>query len=142
MSLWLQAVLEYLDEGDYKHVRENLLPISPIPIPKIILEELEFGERFCQDIEKNRLFPIRFIWLLEANEQRMFGQGTLSRSKYQPEKIMTVWERISNDEKYKKELEDQGFRFNLEEKAMELIEGWVYIGDHFIEDYKDIENLL
>ena len=98
MSLWLQAVIEYLDDGDYKHVREKLLPMAPIVIPKIILEELEFGERFCQDVEKNRLFPIRFIWLLEANEQRLFGQSALSRSKYQPKRI--CWHgRVSSDEK-------------------------------------------
>ena len=64
----------------WRYPYESLASSSPpIPMPKIILEELEFGERFCQDIEENRLFPIRFIWLLEANEQRMFGQKALSR---------------------------------------------------------------
>lgn len=142
MSLWLQAVMYSLEEGDYENFRVNLLPVAPIPIPGCMIKELEFAERCCRDIEKDRLFPIRFLWLLEANEQRLYGLSPLERSKYHPEKLLEVWNRAYEDSQYRQELEASGFQFNLDEKALQLSEGWIYIGDQFAEDFLEIEATL
>lgn len=142
MSLWLQAATESLCEGDYEHIRMNLLPIAPIPIPGCLARELEFAERRCRDTETDRLFPIRFLWLLEANEQRHFGLPALGRSRYHPEKLLDLWERACGDEPYRLAREAEGFRFALEEKAVELSAGWVYIGERFIEDFLEVEAAL
>lgn len=139
MSLWLQAVLEAIEYGDYKRLRQDILPMAPIPIPDCLLRELEFGERRCRDGEKNILFPIRFLWLLEANEQRLWGYLPLARSHYHPEKLLELWARASADPQYRQEREAEGFRFDLAEKAMELTAGWVYIGDRLIDDFLDVE---
>jgi hypothetical protein len=72
MSLWLQSAINTLSDGDYQHFRQTLLPMSPIPILNCLLRELEYGERYCINVDTDRLFPIRFIWMLEAMEQRNF----------------------------------------------------------------------
>jgi len=73
MSLWLQAATEALQAGKYEMFRVDILPLAPIRIPGCLIWELEFAERRCRDKTKDPLFPIRFLWLMEANEQRLFG---------------------------------------------------------------------
>jgi hypothetical protein len=142
VSLWLQAAIESLEEGDYKHVRKRLLPSLQSPVPGCLIRELEFGERRCCDIKKDRLFPIRFLWWLEGVEQRNFGLTALGRSGYHPEKLLDVWERACGDSAYRHEREAEGFKFDFAEKAMELTVGWVYIGDRFVEDFLELETAL
>jgi len=142
MSLWLQSSIEALENGDYKNFKENLLPCAPISLPGCLLRELEFAERCCVDLENNRLFPIRFIWVLEANEQKLFNLSPLVRSHYHPEKLLALWDRAVSDINFRQELEDQGFQFNFHEKAVQLIAGWIYIGDHFIDDFIAIESMM
>ena len=142
MSLWLQAAIGALSEGDYERLRMHLLPGAPIPVPGCLARELEFAERRCRDIATDRLFPIRFFWLLESNEQRNFGLPALGRSRYHPEKLLEVWERACGDAEYRMAREAEGFRFDLEEKAVELTAGWVYIGERFTEDFLEVEAAL
>jgi hypothetical protein len=142
MSLWLDSVLTSLQNGEYKWLREMNLPNAPVPMPECMYRELEFAERRCTDLENDRLFPIRFLWLMEAHEQRMFGLKALERSRYHPEKLLELWDRVSADTQYEQELETAGFRFDFDEKAVQLEMGWVYIGDSFIQDFIDVLDTL
>jgi hypothetical protein len=142
MSLWLQAATQALQYGDYERFRVNILPHAPISIPGCLYQELEFAERRCHDKAKDKLFPIRFLWLMEAHEQRMFGLSPLGRSRYHPEKLMELWKRASAEVQYQQECEVDGFQFDFNEKAMKLDVGWIYIGDRFIEDFLEVETTL
>jgi hypothetical protein len=142
MSLWLQAATEALHSGEYERFRTRILPLAPIPIPGCLVRELEFAERRCRDNAKDRLFPIRFMWVMEANEQRLFGLTPLGRSHYHPEKLLELWERACSDAQYRQEREAEGFLFDFVEKAVELTVGWVYIGDRFVEDFLEVESVL
>lgn len=97
MSLWLQAAIEALQGGEYERFRVKLLPHAPIRVPGCLLRELEFAERCCRNKANDQLFPIRFLWLMEAHEQRMFGLNPLDRSRYHPEKLLERWKRASAD---------------------------------------------
>ena len=142
MSLWLQAATEALQKGNYERFRVNILPLAPISIPGCMHRELEFAERRCLNKEEDQLFPIRFLWLMEANEQRRFGLSPLGRSRYHPEKLLELWNRASADAQYQQECEADGIQFDFNEKAMKLDVGWIYIGDRFIEDFLEVETTL
>lgn len=142
MSLWLQAVLEDLQCGDYKHLRERILPLAPIRIPSCLIRELEFAERRCRDYKKDPLFPIRFLWLMEAHEQGMFGLSPSGRSLYNPEELLNFWQRAIADNQYQQECEAKGIRFDFVENAVKLDAGWIYIGKTFVEDFLEIESTL
>jgi hypothetical protein len=143
MSLWLQSAIEHLNCRRYKAFRDNLLPIAPILIPGCMIRELEFGERCCTDPADDPLFPIRFLWLLEGNEQRQFNLPMLGRSRYHPEILLfEIWDRAVNEPKFRDEMESEGFRFNWTEKAIAMSTGWILIGNHFVEDLFQIESLL
>ena len=142
MSLWLQAVTEALEYGDYEHFRVNLLPNAPISVPACLFREVQFAERRCRDNSQDRLFPIRFLWLMEAHEQRMFGLSPLERSCYHPEKLLELWKRASADMQYRQECEADGFRFDFTEKAVKSSVGWIYIGERFVEDFLEVETTL
>lgn len=142
MSLWLQAATDALAYGLYEHLRVNLLPHAPMRIAGCLSRELEFAERYCRDKTKDRLFPIRFLWLWEGNEQQMFGLPPLGRSHYHPEKLLDFWERACADPQYRQEREAEGFVFDFAEKAVKLTSGWVYIGERFIEDFLEVEATL
>ena len=141
MSLWLQSALEALDEGDYSNLR-RLLAVSPLSLPACMLREIEYGETHFQGSSQNSLFPMRFMWLMECNEQRMFGHAPLGRSRYHPEKLLAFWDRAANDEVFRNEMKKQGFRFDLEEKAIEMTAGWIYIGESFANDLIEIERAI
>ena len=138
MSLWLQSALAYLAARDYAHVPEHLLPIAPIPLPGCLERELAFAERRCADPDEPALFPVRFLWTLDALEQRNFGYPP-SRSHYHPEKLLANWERACSDAAFRNELESARFVLDFDEKAIELARGWVYIGDRFVDDFLEIE---
>ena len=142
MSLWLDAVLRHLSLGMYQHIREKLLLICPIPVPACLAAELEFGERCCGASNENRLFPLRFLWMLEANEQRGFGYQAGGRSRYHPEKLLEFWEQAITDERFREEQIANGFRFDFKEKAIQLSAGWALIGDHLIDDLLEIEKTM
>jgi|GEM_PF-1362965 len=142
MSLWLQSSLQALQSGDYARFRQDLLPVAPIPIPDCLGRELEFAERRCRRASQDRLFPIRFLWLLEANEQRLWGYPPLARSHYHPETLLDFWERAIADPDHRQAREADGFRFDLEEKAVEMTAGWIYIGERFIADLFEVEEAL
>ena len=139
MSLWLQAATEALEAGEYERLRVDILPVAPIPVPGCLLRELEFAERRCPDVAKEPLFPIRFIWLMEANEQRTLGLSPSRRSFVHPEKLLELWEGASTDLERRRACQAAGFRFDLAEKAMDLGVGWIYIGEHFAEDFLEVE---
>jgi hypothetical protein len=141
MSLWLQGAIEALEDGDYVDFKANILPFSPIPVPSCLLKEIEFGERYCLEMAEP-LFPIRFLWLLEANEQRLYGLCPLERSFYHPEKIFNLWTRASTDPSYLQKCEVTGLVFDFAEKAIKLKQGWLYIGGAFIEDFLEIETTV
>lgn len=141
MSLWLQSALEALEEGAYNHLR-GLVTHSPIPLPGCMLREVEYGETHFHQNSQDRLFPIRFMWLMELHEQGMFGEAPLGRSRYHPEKLLDFWNKAQNDEVFRNEMEQQGFRFDLDEKAVEMTLGWVFIGDTFAQDLIEIERAL
>ena len=142
MSLWLQAATEALASGAYERLRVRIMPHAPIPIPGCMFREIEFAERHCRDVSKDRLFPIRFIWLMEAKEQRMFGLEPMGRSLYNPEKLLAYWERILAEPQYRLDLVAAGFQFDLNEMAVKLEAGWIYIGPQFIEDFLEIETAM
>jgi hypothetical protein len=138
MSLWLQSVLAYLAARDYAHVRGRLLPIAPIALPGCLERELAFAERRCADPDEAGLFPVRFLWTLEALEQRNFGHPP-GRSHYHPEKLLANWERARRDAAFRSELESARFVLDFDEQAIELTRGWVFVGDRFVDDFLEIE---
>jgi hypothetical protein len=142
MSLWLQAAIEAFQGGEYERLRVKLLPHAPIRVPGCLLRELEFAKRRCRDKAKDQLFPIRFLWLMEAHEQRMFDLSPLGRSGYHPEKLLEIWKRASADIYYRQECEAAGFRFDFTEKAVNMGVGWIYIGERFVEDFLEVETTL
>jgi hypothetical protein len=142
MSLWLQAVMEALEYGEYEDFRVNLLPNAPISVPACLFREVEFAERRCRDNSQDRLFPIRFLWLMEAHEQCMFGLSPLERSCYHPEKLLELWKRASTDGDYRQECECAGLLFDFAEKAVKVSAGWIYIGERFVEDFLEVETIL
>lgn len=143
MSLWLQSAIEHLNGRRYKAFRENMLTIAPIPIPECLVRELEFGEHCCTDPADDPLFPIRFLWLLEGNEQRLYNLPMLERSRFHPEILyFEIWQRAVNEPEFRDKMETEGFRINLTEKAIAMSTGWILIGDHFIEDFIEIESIL
>jgi hypothetical protein len=142
MSLWLQAATQALQYGNYERLRRDILPKAPIPIPDCLVRELEFAERQCRDSTQEPLFPIRFLWLMEANEQRLFGYPALGRSRYHPEQLLEHWERACADAEYRHVREAETFRFDFDEKAVLMSVGWIYIGDRFVEDFLEVEAAL
>ena len=141
MSLWLQSALEALEEGDYRNLR-GLVTQAPLRLPDCMLREIEYGETHFHENSEGRLFPIRFMWLMECNEQRMFGHAPLGRSTYHPEKLLDFWTKALEDEVFRNEMEQQGFRFDLDDKALEMTAGWIYIGESFIQDLIEIERAI
>lgn len=137
MSLWLHSALDHIALRDYTHVRQ-LLPIAPIAIPACLEREIAFAERRCVDPGRPGLFPVRFLWTLEALEQRNFGYPP-GRSHYHPEKLIANWERACADADFRAELESAQFALDFAERAIELSRGWVYLGDRFVEDFLEIE---
>jgi hypothetical protein len=142
MSLWMQAATEALEYGHYQRFRQDLIPIAPFAVPFCMIRELEFAERRCLDVDKDRLFPIRFHWLFEAMEQRNWGLAPGERSRYHPEELLELWERAMRDSEYKRECEEGGIRFDNAEKAACFAEGWVYIGDRFVDDFLELETSI
>lgn len=142
MSYWLSAVLSHLQFGLYKDIREKILPMCPIPLPECLKTEFEYGERCCDATEENRLYPIRFNWMMEAHEQRMFGFQAGGRSHYHPEKLLEFWERVKTDDTFQAQQLANGFRFDFKEKAINMTAGWVLIGDHLMDDLLEIEKVL
>ncbi len=141
MSLWLQSALEALEEGDYRNLR-GLVTHAPLHLPGCMLREIEYGETQFDENSEDRLFPIRFMWLMESNEQRMFGHVPLARSRYHPEKLLDFWNRAENDAAFRNEMVQQGFRFDLDNKAVEMNAGWIYIGESFAHDLIEIERAI
>lgn len=143
MSLWLQEATELLNNRQYEEFRRDLLPNAPIVLPSCLLREVEFGERCCVEPSSDPLFPIRFLWLFEGNEQRLFGLPALGRSRFHPEVLLfEVWNRVCSDPLFRQKLESNGFLFNLSEKAVAMSTGWILIGGRFIEDLLEIETAL
>jgi hypothetical protein len=143
MSLWLQSAIEHFHSRHYQEFRENLLPRAPSPMPECLIKELEFGESYCTDPEDDPLFPIRYLWLLEGLEQRNFNLPMMGRSRFHPEILLyDIWERVNAEPTFRQELESAGFKFNFHEKAIAMSTGWVLIGDHFTEDFFEIESIL
>lgn len=143
MSLWLQDAVELLQGGEYAEFREKLLPTAPCAIPDCLIRELEFGERKCPSGADDPLFPIRFLWLFEGNEQRLFDLPALGRSRYHPEILLyKFWNQSHADAEFKKEMEEGGILFDESEKAIALSVGWVLIGDSFVDDLREVESVL
>lgn len=143
MSLWLQSVIEHLNSRRFKNFKDNLLPIAPIQIPGCMIRELEIGEKCCTDPAEDPLFPIRFLWLLEGNEQRLYNLPMLERSMFHPEILyFEIWQRAVNEPEFREKMESEGFRFNWAEKAAAMSTGWILIGDNFVEDFFEIESIL
>ncbi len=142
MSLWLEAMTGALHKGEYAWIRETLLPMAPRPIPQCMYREIAFAERCCREGETDRVFPVRFLWLLDGHEQRTFGISPSGIGVYHPEKLLDFWSHVLVDMDVRKQHEAGGIRFNLEEKAFDLGRGWIYIGDRFVEDLLEVESCL
>ncbi len=137
----MDAAADILEGGNYVKFRQDLIPRAPFTIAPGMMREIEFAERRCRDIKKDRLFPYRFLLLFEGVEQRRWGIPAGGRSHYHPEALLEFWNTILSDPAERKKCEDGGFRFDFEEKAVEFTPGWIYIGDTFIEDFLEIEAL-
>ena len=142
MSLWLEAMARALHYGEYKRIREVLLPMAPRSIPECMHREMRFAERCCLNVEIDPVFPIRFSWLLDGHEQLVFGIPPSGRGVYHPEKLLDFWTRVIVDMDLRAQHEAGGMRLNLEEQAVDLGRGWIYIGDRFVEDLLEVESCL
>jgi len=67
----------------------------------------------------------------------------LERSRFHPEVLLfDIWERAVSEPEFREKLKAEGFRFNWTEKAVAMSTGWILIGDHFAEDFFEIEKVL
>ena len=67
----------------------------------------------------------------------------LERSRFHPEVLyFEFWQRALNEPEFRTKTEADRFRFNLTEKAIAMSTGWIWIGDHFVEDFFEVENIL
>jgi hypothetical protein len=78
---------------------------------------------------------------MDGNEQRRFGMSP-GRSLYHPEKLLEFWDRASSDVHFRRKNETAEIQFDFTEKAVKLKAGWIYIGDHFVDDFLEIEATL
>jgi len=140
VSLWLQSATKALILGQYDRFRNELLPVAPRPVPDSLLREVAFGERRCRG--DDHLFPIRFLWLWEGSEQGLFGLKALGRSRYHPQQLLALWTRACGDPEFRAQREAEGFRFDLGEEAVEMPNGWIYVGDQFAADLVEGEKVL
>ena len=142
MSMWLEAMTRAMQEGEYGRIREVLLPMAPMSIPECIYREISFAERCCLNIETDPVFPVRFLWLLDGHEQSAFGLPPSGLGVYHPEKLLDFWTRVIVDMDLRAQHQADGMRLKLEEKAIDLGRGWIYIGDRFVEDLFEVESCL
>ena len=146
MSLFLSNAIMALQSGRYEKFRKIIENVGPHifrgKMPKSLLDEARYGEMYCKKDSSEPLFPIRFLWLLEMHELRMFGLEPLGRSLYHPEKLYELWQKAVSDRAYREELQQNHIELDLKNKAILLSAGWVYIGDHFIEDFIEIERFM
>ena len=58
---------------------------------------------------------------MELHEQHMFGLPAPGRSHYHPETLLyEVWQKPCSDDQHRRQLESDGYRFNLMEKAVAI----------------------
>ena len=145
MSLFLQHIQELYADSEYHEIRESLRGFEKNTqklLPSCIFKELDYARSTSyRSIRDENIFPIRFLWFFELNEQRIMGViMPLERSHYNPEKLYEIWLRCLSDESYRQEAEAADVLFDLNNKAISLTRGWVFIGDAFIEDLMEIES--
>lgn len=143
MSLFYQHIAELYSNAEYATVRKELRDFERTakPFPTCIYGELDYAEsNTYRQIRDENVFPIRFLWLFELKEQVMTGMAMpLARSLYNPELLYERWLKCVQDEAFRQEAIEAGVLFDLDNKAISLTQGWVYIGDTFIDDLMEIE---
>lgn len=143
MSLFFEHIAELYSNAEYATVREELHDFEKTvkPFPTCIYRELDYAEsNTYRIIRDENVFPIRFLWLFELKEQVMMGVVMpLERSHYNPELLYERWLKCLEDESFRREAIDVGVLFDLENMAISLTWGWVFIGDTFIDDLMEIE---
>lgn len=143
MSLFYQQIAELYANAEYGSVREGLSDFEEVahPFPTCIYRELDYAEsNVYRQIRDENIFPIRFLWLFELKEQVMTGMAMpLARSLYNPELLYERWLKCVQDEAFRQEAVEAGVLFDLDNKAISLTHGWVFIGDIFIDDLMEIE---
>lgn len=143
MSLFFQHIVDLYSNGEYSKVREELhnFEIQYKPFPNCIYRELDYAEsNTYRQIRNEDVFPIRFLWLFELKDQVMMGVAMpLERSFYNPVRLYEMWLIIAADAAFRQELEQDDVLFDLENRAISMKRGWVYIGDTFIDDLLEIE---
>lgn len=143
MSLFFEHITELYSNAEYATVREELRNFEKTAksLPACVYRELDYAEsNTYRKIRDENVFPIRFLWLFELKEQVMTGIAMpLERSHYNPELLYERWLKCLEDESFRREAIDAGVLFDLENMAISLTWGWVFIGDTFIDDLMEIE---
>lgn len=119
-----------------------LLPMAPTAIPECMDREMAFAERCCLNIETDRLFPIRYFWLLDGHRRVASGYYSSTSDIYHPEILLDFWNHAVSNIDFKKRHEANKGRFNFHEKAVDLGNGWIYVGDDLMNDLFEIESCL
>jgi len=145
MSLFLQHIQDLYVNGEYSKITEALRRFEKDTqklLPSCIFRELDYANsNDYRNIRDENVFPIRFLWFFELKEQKMMGAVMpLERSHYNPESLYERWLRCLNDESFRQEAVMADVLFDLNNKAISLTWGWVFIGDTFIEDLMEIES--
>ena len=143
MSLFFENIVELYSNAEYATVRNKLHNFEKTnkPFPNCIYRELDYAEsNTYRKIRDENVFPIRFLWLFELKEQVMMGVAMpLERSHYNPELLYARWLKCLEDESFRQEAIKANVLFDLDNKAISLTLGWVFIGDTFIDDLIEIE---
>jgi len=142
MSLFFQYIEGCFADEQYHEIRQAMKEFQQgsKPFPPCIYRELGFGIRGSfRQIRNDKLFPIRFLSLFGLNEQRLSGLPVMGRSYYHPERLYQRWELCCRDEAVRQEAEEAGVMFDMQNKAILLTRGWVWIGDTFVQDFFEIE---
>lgn len=143
MSLFFQHIIELYSNAEYATIKKELQDFekNAKSFPTCIYTELEYAEsNEYRQIRDENIFPIRFLWLFELKEQVMTGTVMpLERSLYNPEFLYERWLKCLEDESFRQEAIGAGVLFDLDNKAISLTQGWVFIGDTFIDDLMEIE---
>ena len=142
MSLFYQHIGQLYESCKYAEIREELHKFenSKKPFPGCIYKELDYAEsEVYRKIRDENVFPIRFLWLFEFNEYRLFGI-TSTLSYYSPKLLYNNWQECMNNNSVREEAEKFDVCFDMENKAISLTKGWVLMGDTFLEDLKEVKN--
>jgi len=143
MSFFLQHIQELYYYKEYSQIREELIKFekSNRLLPKCLFKEVDYADsNTYRKIRDEDVYPVWFLWFFDMHEHVMFNIDFFGQSRYFPQWLQERWNLCCENENYREDALANGVLFDFENKAISLTAGWVFIGDSFLEDLKEIED--